>query len=411
MYPEAFAKEPSSSRSEASSGSNANSSHSDGSTSKTKVIYITLSVVIFVLVCIVCPIGWFICRRKRNTLSELQQPLAEAEYTTTHDTSSSGNAPSATSGYLTNDVRNDELLIAHRLPQDEIMITKKLASGGFGVVYLGVFAGQLVAIKRQARGATKTTEELCQFMNEIRLYARLEHRKIVRFIGLSWTNLFDLSLITEYMPNGDLSSLLRELRLKTDYRQTFTWFHGTMTRSKILIAIDIAEALVYLHSFEQPIIHRDLKCKSVLLTADYEAKLCDFGVSRERLMDSETMTGCVGTTAWMAPEVLCGERYSEMADVYSMGLLLSEMDTCGHPYNGDRDTDDMITDANIAVLVSTNSIKPNIHSDCPTELHELILQCVAFEPAERPTALKLHYRLRQIRSTGGICSGEKAAEN
>lgn len=81
-----------------------------------------------------------------------------------------------------------------------------------------------------------------------------------------------------------------------------------MARPKIAFAIDIAEALVYLHSFAQPIIHRDLKCKNVLLSSDYEAKLSDFGTSREIAIDSNTMTSCVGTTALIAPEVLQSEQ-------------------------------------------------------------------------------------------------------
>ncbi|GMF34166.1 unnamed protein product [Phytophthora lilii] len=303
--------------------------------------------------------------------------------------------PSSESGYLSNDVRNDEDLIPYRLPIEDILIQRELASGGFGVVHLAQLYGQRVVVK-QILPKAMSKDLLRRFMDEIRLYARMDHPKIVHFIGLAWTNLMDLSLIVEYMPRGDLTTLIREKRREKDGRRNFSWLgDNSRPRCKINIALDMAEALVYLHSFDPTIIHRDIKSRNVLLNHEWEAKLSDFGISRET-SDESTMTGGMGTTAWIAPEVLQGERYSESADIFSFGIVLSEMDTCGHPYNSNRAEEDALTDAKIALLVSTDAIRPTIENDCPPEIRELILKCVSFSPSERPSAVALHYQLRNI---------------
>lgn len=77
-------------------------------------------------------------------------------------------------------------------------------------------------------------------------------------------------------------------------------------------------------------IHRDLKSRNILLSGTHEAKLIDFGISRERL--DRTMTAGVGTSLWMAPEVMTGEKYDDKADVFSFGVVLSELDSHTLPY-------------------------------------------------------------------------------
>ncbi|RLN67565.1 hypothetical protein BBJ28_00015386 [Nothophytophthora sp. Chile5] len=307
----------------------------------------------------------------------------------------SSEQPPSSGGYLSNDVRNDEDLIPYRLPIADLSIQKELATGGFGIVYLARLYSQLVVVK-QILPKAASKERLRRFMDEIRLYARMDHPKIVRFIGLAWTNLLDLSLVMDYMSRGDLTTLLQRNRREKGGRRSFTWLSDrSLPRSKIALALDLAEALVYLHSFDPPIIHRDLKSRNILLSHEWEAKLSDFGISRESSSET-TMTGGMGTTAWISPEVLQGDRYSESADIYSFGIVLSELDTCGHPYNSNRRDGDALTDAKIALLVSTNAIKPTVEADCPAEVRALILQCVAFDRSERPSAVALHYQLRLI---------------
>jgi serine/threonine protein kinase len=359
----------------------------------------------------------------------------KANTSRTHGTESvtapGSHPPSSGSGYLTNDVRNDESLVPYRLPVDEIEVVRELAMGGFGVVSLATMRHdkRLVVVKRLKGNGN--SEALRRFMGEIHLCARLDHPKIVRFVGVAWTTLLDLSLVLEFMPRGDLSGLLkhkqkpwasptkarRRSNSPNDERYheydsdsseegtSFSWFDPrSKPRAKIDLALDVTEAVVYLHSFSAPIIHRDLKSKNVLLSETFEAKLSDFGVSRERKgggldddSDVSTMTGGMGTTAWIAPEVLQGERYSEKADLFSLGIVLAELDACGHPYNNVH-SERKLTDAKIALLVSSDALKPSLSPDCPPGVRRLLLRCVSFDPRERPNAVELHYELRKLKA-------------
>ncbi|TMW69765.1 hypothetical protein Poli38472_001921 [Pythium oligandrum] len=311
--------------------------------------------------------------------------------------------------YLPNDVRNDENIQAFRLLQSEVTRGKLIAKGGYGAVYMATLREETVVIKQMLPDKSRNKQILKSFMDEIRICAQLDHPKIVKFIGLTWTSLLDITVVMEYMPNGDLATLLSEQlqREKTfpgpqGARASFGWFHSSATlKCKSLIALDMAEGLVYLHSLENPIIHRDLKPKNVLMSENWEAKLTDFGISRE-LDEDLTMTAEIGTVSWIAPEVLRGERYSEKADVYSFGVIMTELDTCRRPYSTGLPAQltgsegGAHSNTRIAVMVSSGQLKPSMHRDCPRSVRELVKRCLAFDPADRPSALQIHYELRHL---------------
>ena len=86
------------------------------------------------------------------------------------------------------------------------------------------------------------------------------------------------------------------------------------------MALEIAKGVNYLHSFNPPILHRDLKSLNILLNKNLEVKIADFGWARLRNVH---MTRLRGTFQWMAPEVILKDNYTEKADVYSFGIILS----------------------------------------------------------------------------------------
>ncbi|RLN67567.1 hypothetical protein BBJ28_00015385 [Nothophytophthora sp. Chile5] len=114
------------------------------------------------------------------------------------------------------------------------------------------------------------------------------------------------------------------------------------------------------------------------------------------------MTAEIGTISWIAPEVLRGEQYSEKADVYSFGVVLTELDTCRQPYSDGLPDDDnrggnnKHSNTRIAVLVSAGSLKPNVHADCPRSVRQLVDKCLSYDPEDRPSALQIHYELRDL---------------
>lgn len=148
--------------------------------------------------------------------------------------------------------------------------------------------------------------------------ASIEQERVAPFVGLAWDSLRDLCVITKFMEGGDLCSLLKLFDEHKSRSQG-------VDEDKILIATHLAHALAYLHSLKPPVIHRDLKSRNILLDTHLNAKRTDFGISREA--SDMTMTAGVGMSLWIAPEVMMGERYDEKADVFSFGVVLTELET------------------------------------------------------------------------------------
>ncbi|KAG3096630.1 hypothetical protein PI124_g5961 [Phytophthora idaei] len=283
----------------------------------------------------------------------------------------------------------ESALVKYRVPANEVQIDRSIAKGGFGIVYLANYQNRAVVVKKILPEKAADDRCLSAFIEEIKLISSLSHAKIVRFIGVSWSMLSDMAVLMEYLPNGDLDMLLKQQHERQEmYPKEFNWYrNSSVLPAKASIALDVLEAIVYLHSFPSPIIHRDLKSKNVLLSASYEAKLSDFGVSREWQVDT-TMTAGIGTMAWIAPEVLRGERYTEMADIYSFGVILSELATCIKPFDG-------VTNA-LIVLKVTSEEKPDLGQNCPEDIRELADRCLSFNANDRPSASVAHYELRTL---------------
>ncbi|KAL7690837.1 putative protein kinase [Plasmopara halstedii] len=274
-------------------------------------------------------------------------------------------------------------LVKFRLDESEVLLTRKVSSGAFGVVWLGHYHGQPVAVKRMIDGE----DEAISFSREIETMSRLSHPKIVRFIGCTWTNKKDLGGVSEYMDGGDVRTLLETRRIELSWK-----------KEKISIAIDIAEALAYMHSRSPKIIHRDLKSRNVLLNSDMVAKLSDFGLSRNRTYE-ETLTAGVGTVRWTAPEVMLGDNYSEQADVYSFGVVLSELDTREIPFEekSSKTGASGAPDMAIVIKVAKGELRPSFAPDCPDVILRIARACLQFDPALRPASESIVQMLNDAR--------------
>ncbi|KAG3163391.1 hypothetical protein PI124_g5530 [Phytophthora idaei] len=190
-------------------------------------------------------------------------------------------------------------------------------------------------------------------------------------------------MIMEFLPLGDLQAYLRK------NFDLLVW-----TKVKIHIAIGVALALEYLHSRSPPIIHRDLKSKNILISKRLEPKLSDFGVSRSRQENS--MTAGVGTPYWSAPEILEGKRYTEQADMYSLGVVLSELDTGKLPYH-DALTPEGKSQKPFTILaeVIAGVLRPTFSNECPQQIRQIGVACCQHDPNRRPTAAQVVEMLKQ----------------
>lgn len=285
----------------------------------------------------------------------------------------------------------DDLLMKHRLEMDSIFKVKILASGMFGEVWLATYHSQYVAVKC-LKEEDPDREAIQQFVDEIKLMATCSHTRIVQFFGVAWTKESDLQLVTEYMERGDLRNYLDEAQTANPNKPV-DW-----DLRHINIALDVAEALVYLHSLDPPVVHRDLKARNVLLGCEWQAKLTDFGTAKaQQALEEQQMTACVGTLRWMAPEVMKGEEYDSSADIFSFGMVLSEMDTRELPYyDACNDDGEPISETTIARRVLEGSLQVSFSPSCPPVIETLARRCCSHDAEDRPNALYVAYELRQL---------------
>jgi mitogen-activated protein kinase kinase kinase 7 len=270
-----------------------------------------------------------------------------------------------------------EHLAGKRIPYESIIFRKALSKGASGEVWQGEYQGQQIAVKRLLQVKARRADEVEDFAQEIELSASLVHPNIVALIGVAWNSLNNLVMALEYFPTGDLQAYLSK------NADLLSW-----PRDKIHIAVGVGRALDYLHSRSPPLIHRDLKSKNILLTSQLEAKLIDFGVSRDR--QEYSMTAGVGTPYWTAPEVLEGKRYTEQADIYSFGVVLTELDTGKIPYHDALSADkkkpkpfQLLTD------VMAGMLRPNFSEGCPPRIRRIGVACCQHDPSRRPTAAQI----------------------
>src|SRR5690349_2449171 len=144
----------------------------------------------------------------------------------------------------------------------DIVFGKVLGSGGFGEVYHGTWRHNDVAVKKLLM-KNITPESAHEFETESQIMARLRSPNIVQFYGYAIEP--ERCIVMEYCPNGSLFSVLQN-------KKPLEW------SIRINIALGATKGLSFLH--EERILHRDIKSLNILLTAHFEAKLTDFGLSK-----------------------------------------------------------------------------------------------------------------------------------
>ncbi|KAI4295662.1 hypothetical protein L6164_035681 [Bauhinia variegata] len=193
-----------------------------------------------------------------------------------------------------------------------------IGQGGFGTVYKAHFSDGLVAaVKRMDKVSEQAEEEFCR---EIELLARLHHRHLVSLRGFCIKK-HERFLMYEYMHNGSLKD-----HLHSPGKTPLSW------RTRIQIAIDVANALEYLHFYcDPPLCHRDIKSGNILLDENFVAKVADFGLahaSKDGSVCFEPVnTDICGTPGYMDPEYVVTQELTEKSDIYSFGVILLEIVT------------------------------------------------------------------------------------
>ncbi|XP_021726192.1 uncharacterized protein LOC110693367 [Chenopodium quinoa] len=208
--------------------------------------------------------------------------------------------------------------------------SNKLGQGGFGSVYKGKLQdGQEIAVKRLSGFSTQGLEE---FMNEVKLISKLQHRNLVKLLGCSVEGK-EKMLVYEYMPNKSLDAFLFGNQKDLDWDTRFNIIEG------------ICRGLQYLHKDSRlRIIHRDLKASNILLDEGLNPKISDFGMARifGGDQDEADTRRVVGTYGYMSPEYAMEGLFSEKSDVFSFGVLLLEI-LSGKRNSGFSDDEDSLS--------------------------------------------------------------------
>jgi eukaryotic-like serine/threonine-protein kinase len=201
------------------------------------------------------------------------------------------------------------LVRGRRLGDGRYVLDHQLARGGMAAVWLAhdVILERAVAIKVLSDTLAGDSEFLARFRREARVAAGLSHPNLVSVYD------FDAGdqrpyLVMEYVSGGDLRQRLVE---------------GGEGIEVERLAAELLAALRHIHA--AGVLHRDVKPQNVLIAEDGRAQLTDFGIAQPRDATSITQAGNVlGTERYIAPEVLRGEPPSERADLFALGMVLSE---------------------------------------------------------------------------------------
>ncbi|KAM1132621.1 hypothetical protein ACFX19_047691 [Malus domestica] len=261
---------------------------------------------------------------------------------------------------------------------------KELGDGGFGTVYYGkLHDGRVVAVKRLYENNFKRVE---QFMNEVEILTRLEHRNLVKLYGCTSKRSRELLLVYEYIPNGTVADHLHGKRVESGF---LSW------PVRLSIAIDTADALAYLH--RNDVIHRDVKSNNILLDDDFCVKVADFGLSRLFPNDAtHVSTAPQGTPGYVDPEYYQCYQLTDKSDVYSFGVVLIELLSSLQAVDTNRHRLD-INLANLAVNKIQNHLVNELVDPLlgfetnvsvrrmTTAVAELAFRCLQQEKDMRPT--------------------------
>lgn len=248
------------------------------------------------------------------------------------------------------------------------LVSKTLGRGAMGVVYLGYdeAIGREVAIKtihRNLLDGADGADWLERFRREVRAAGRCLHPNIVTIFEYGEEQGIPY-IVMEYAPGRELRDYLKD-------RQPLPLANAIAVIVQVLHALD--------HAHNHSIVHRDIKPGNILLLADSQVKVSDFGIARVEAINGMTQQGVtVGTPSYMAPEQFSGQEIDRRADLYATGVVLFELLTGVRPFAGPG-----IGELMYKVLNEPPPRVSTLNPRLPAELDAVLNQALAKNPGAR----------------------------
>jgi eukaryotic-like serine/threonine-protein kinase len=241
--------------------------------------------------------------------------------------------------------------------------------GGMSHVYRATdtLIGRQVAVKVLTPESASDPEVKDRFLLEARMAGNISHENIV--------NIYDFGeidglpfLVMEFLQGDTLHSLIQGGRA------------GDI-RHKLEIALRAARALGYIHS--QQVIHRDVKPDNIHVSGKGIVKLIDFGIAKVENVTRTRPGFVLGTPYYMAPEQVRGDKTTPLVDVYAFGVLLFELFAGVKPFKADN-----VEQIFYQILNVPFDFAALRQAGVPQPVIDLIAQCVAKDPAARPSGFR-----------------------
>ncbi|KAL4629407.1 proto-oncogene tyrosine-protein kinase Yrk-like isoform X1 [Arapaima gigas] len=277
------------------------------------------------------------------------------------------------------------------IPRESLQLIKKLGNGQFGEVWMGMWNGTTKVAVKTLKPGTMSPEA---FLEEAQIMKRLRHDKLVQLYAVVSEE--PIYIITEFMSQGSLLDFLKDGEGK-----------NLKLPQLVDMAAQIAAGMAYIERMNY--IHRDLRAANILVGDNLVCKIADFGLAR--LIEDNEYTARQGAKfpiKWTAPEAALYGKFTIKSDVWSFGILLTELITKGRvPYPGTRAHTHTHTHTPCLCLalgtcvtsfpfpsgMNNREVLEQVERGfrmpcpvgCPASLHELMLQCWRKEPDERHT--------------------------
>uniref|UniRef100_A0A8K9UD24 Tyrosine-protein kinase n=1 Tax=Oncorhynchus mykiss TaxID=8022 RepID=A0A8K9UD24_ONCMY len=247
------------------------------------------------------------------------------------------------------------------IARDSLEFEVKLGAGCFAEVWCGTWNGTTKVAVKTLKPGTMSPES---FLEEAQIMKKLRHDKLVQLYAVVSEE--PIYIVTEYMGKGSLLDFLKDGEGR-----------GLKLPNLVDMAAQVAAGMAYIERMNY--IHRDLRSANILVGDNLVCKIADFGLAR--LIEDNEYTARQGAKfpiKWTAPEAALFGKFTIKSDVWSFGILLTELVTKGRvPYPG-------MNNREVLEQVERGYRMP-CPQDCPISLHELMVQCWKKDAEERPT--------------------------